>query len=163
DADVVLARVLVTLEERVAGHQHAGGTVAALEPVLLDEGLLERMELPVPLEPLHREHLAAVGLDTEDGARLDRPPVEQHGAGAAVAGVAADVGPGEPEALAEQVDQQEPRLDVGGPLLAVDRDLDLHSSSSIWSRRLRPAASTTPLPTGPPRRALPRAATPAPS
>ena len=40
---------------------------------------------------------APVGLHREDRARLHRPAVEQHRAGAAVRGVAADVGAGQPQ------------------------------------------------------------------
>ena len=40
-------------------------------------------------------------------------PSTQHGARAAARRVAADVGAGEAERLAEEVDEQEPRLDLG--------------------------------------------------
>ena len=39
--------------------------------------------------------------------------VDEHGARAAVRRVAADVRPGQPELLAQEVDEQQPRLDVG--------------------------------------------------
>ena len=112
-ADLVLARVLVALQQRVAGHHHAGRAVAALQPVLLQEALLDRVELAVLLQPLDGHDLAAVGLHGQHGARLHGHAVEQHRAGAAVGGVAADVGAGEPEDLAEQVDEQQPRLHLG--------------------------------------------------
>src|SRR5215471_20800750 len=83
-ADLVLAGLRVLLEEGVAGHEHARRAVAALEPVLGHKALLERMELAVLLEPLHRHDLPAVGLDGQHGARLDGYSVEKHRAGAAV-------------------------------------------------------------------------------
>ncbi len=64
--------------------------------------------------------VAAVGLHREDGAGLHRPAVQEDGAGAAVRRVAADVGAGEPQVLADEVDEQQARLDVGLVLLAVD-------------------------------------------
>src|SRR5258705_3127969 len=125
-ADLVLGRRRVLLEKRVAGHQHAGRAVAALQPVLGHEALLQRVELPVLLQPLHGHDLAPVGLDGEHGARLDRAAVEEDGARPAVRGVAPDMGAREPEHLPDQVDQQQPGLDVRLMLLAIDRHLDQH-------------------------------------
>src|SRR5262245_59229231 len=62
-ADLGLARTLVPLEELVGRHDHPGRAEAALEPVLLPEGVLDRMELPVLGEPLDGEDVGAVGLD----------------------------------------------------------------------------------------------------
>src|SRR4030095_1416939 len=124
--DLILARRRVLLEKRVAGHQHAGGAVAALQAMLGHEALLQRVELAVLLQPFHRHDLAPVGLDGEHGARLHRTAIEQDGAGPAVGGVPPDMGAGEPEHLPDQVDQQQPRLDVRLVLLAIDRDLDQH-------------------------------------
>ena len=57
----------------------------------------------VGLEPLDGRDRRAVGLDGEHRARLHRPAVEQHRARAAAARVAADVGAGEAEVLAQVV------------------------------------------------------------
>src|SRR5216683_32952 len=51
-ADLLLARVLVALEQRRARHQHSRRAVAALQRVLLGEGFLHRMELAALLEAL---------------------------------------------------------------------------------------------------------------
>src|SRR6185369_1898096 len=51
-ADLVLARARMILEVRVARHEHARRAITALEPVLLHEALLHRMELAVLLETL---------------------------------------------------------------------------------------------------------------
>ena len=72
-----------------------------------------RVQLAGAGQALDGRHLVAVGLDGEHRAALDRLAVEEHGAGAAVGGVAAGVGAGEPEALAEQVGEQQPGLDLG--------------------------------------------------
>ena len=62
------------------------------------EGLLQRAQLAVPgASPSTVRDLRAVGLDGEQHAALDRLTVEMDGAGAAVAGVAADVRPGQLE------------------------------------------------------------------
>jgi hypothetical protein len=56
-------------------------------------------------EPLDGRDLSAVGLDGEDGAALDRLAVQVNRARPAVGGVTADGGTGQPEYLAEVVDQ----------------------------------------------------------
>src|SRR5262249_40843540 len=123
-ADLRLARVRISREERAAGHHHAGRAVAALEPVLLPEALLHRMELAIPLQSLDRLHLVAVGLDREEGAGFDRHAVEQNGARPAVGGVAADVCTGQAQGLAQEMDEQQSRLDLRLMRLAVDVYLD---------------------------------------
>src|SRR5207247_8784736 len=85
-------------------------------------------------EALRRHHLALVGLRREQRARLHGAAVEDDGAGPAVRGVAADMGAGETEHLADEVDEEEPGLDVRLVLLAVDRHPDTHD------RHLPPAA-----------------------
>src|SRR5437667_7125475 len=55
--------VAVRAEELDAGHDHPRRAKAALERVVLPEGLLQWMELAVARETLDRRDLAAVGLD----------------------------------------------------------------------------------------------------
>ena len=76
---------------------------------------------------LDRRDRVAVGLDREDRARLDRPAVELDGARPALAGVAADVRPGQPEVLAQRLDEQPSGLDHHLSLDAVHRQRDLLS------------------------------------
>src|ERR671934_273475 len=104
--------VAVRAEELDAGHDHSRRAEAALERVALPERLLQRMQLAVARETLDRRDLAAVGQNRERGARLHREPVEVDRAGAANRRVAADLRPGEPEVVAEEVDEQRPRLDL---------------------------------------------------
>lgn len=75
--------------------------------MFLNESLLDRMKLSLLLQPFDGHQPAPVGLNGKEGARFDRPAVEQDGAGAAVAGVASDVGAGQPEDLPDEVDQKE--------------------------------------------------------
>src|SRR4029453_18751515 len=53
-----------------------------------------------------------VGLDGQDGAGLDRLAVHHDRAGATRRGVAAAIGPGEPERLSKEIDQEQARLDL---------------------------------------------------
>src|SRR5262249_11476642 len=70
-------------------------------------------------EALDGGDLGAVGLGGEQHAALHRPPVEQYGARAAVAGVAADVRARQIEVVAEEVDEEPARLDLALVALAV--------------------------------------------
>src|SRR2546428_694327 len=117
--DLLLRRRGVRGEEADRGHHHSRGAEPALQAVLLVEALLDRMELPILLESLDRGDARLIHLHREEGAGLHRAAVEQDGACAAACGVAADVGPGHPEVLAEEVNEQRSRLDVdvvGGPV-----------------------------------------------
>jgi hypothetical protein len=66
----------------------------------------------------------AVGLNGEDGACLDRVAVQKDGAGAAVGGVAPDVGAGETELVTEEVNEQQARLDLALVCTPVHGDVD---------------------------------------
>ena len=72
-------------------------------------------------QPLDGRDARAVRLDGEHRARLDGPAVDVDGAGAALARVAADVGAGQVEVLAERLDEEPSRLDVELPGRPIDR------------------------------------------
>src|SRR5215475_2607015 len=105
-------RVRVVVEQPAGGQHHARRTEAALEPVAAGETLLDGVEPAVPFQAFHREHPPAVGHGGEHRARLHRQLVHPDHAGAAVRGVAAPVGAGQPELIAQEMDQQQPRLDI---------------------------------------------------
>ena len=92
----------------------AGGAVAALEAVVLEEGLLQRVQLVAVGQALDGGDLGAVGGDREHQAGVDAAAVEQDGAGAALAVVAALLGAGQIEVLAQGVEQ-------GGAVVDVER------------------------------------------
>ncbi len=67
-----------------------GGAEAALKPLRIEEGLLHRMGAAVGREAFDGGgRRMAFGAERRDQAAMHRLAVEQHGAGAAVAGVAA--------------------------------------------------------------------------
>ena len=117
----MVGRVGVLVEQGARRHQHPGRAEAALQRVQLVEALLDRVELAVDLERLDRADLVALAHRREDRARLDRLAVHLDDAGAAVRGVAAPVGAGQAGRLADEVNEQQARLDLAGDLLAVDR------------------------------------------
>ena len=63
------------------------------------------------------EDVGAVVAERQRQAGIDPPPVDQHGAGAALAAVAALLGAGQIQALAQQVEQRDARV--------VERDVAL--------------------------------------
>src|SRR5262249_54236829 len=134
-ADQILRRLGIPLEHLVRGQDHPGRAEATLEPVLLPEPLLDRMQLAVLGQPFDRHDLGAVALDGEERARLHRLTVHDDGARAALARVATDVGAGEPDVLADVVDEQEAGLHLVTDRLAVDRHLH-------WQFHVSPPASS---------------------
>src|SRR5579871_486144 len=114
--------------------------------MLLPERFLHRMEVASLRESLDRGDLSALGLDGEHGARLDGAAVEEDGAGAALAGVAADVGTREAELLAQEAHEQLPRLDVGLALHPVDGKLNrnAHAAKPLGRARVTGGAPIMP-------------------
>ena len=111
----------MAIHEVDGAHHHAGCAEAALQTVALLERRLHRMHRAVGGgEPLDRQHRGAVRLCGEDRAGLHRIAIEMHGAGAALAGIAADVRARERKLVPQEIDQQRARIDVRGDLLAVD-------------------------------------------
>ena len=89
-----------------------GRAEAALERVALADRLLQRVQVLGVAEALDGEHLLAPGLDREHEARPDGDTVDDHGAGAADAVLAAEMGAGQPELFAEEVGER--HAHVGG-------------------------------------------------
>jgi Rrf2 family protein len=123
---LVLGWVWVVGDQLADGHDHAGGAVAALEGVFVLEGLLNWVERAFAWygQALDCGYLVTVGLGRQDRAGLHRYPVQGHRAGAALGGVAADVGAGEAQVVAEEVDEKGAGRDGGGAPGTVDRQLD---------------------------------------
>ena len=109
------------------GHQHAGRADAALGGARRDEGLLQPGHARVGGEALDRRDRPAVRLPERHQATADLPALEQHGAGTAVAGVAADLGTGQAEVGAQHFRQpargrrMHPMVDAVDPQHAFDR------------------------------------------
>ena len=113
---------LAFVDEADRAHDLARRAEAALEAVMGDEGGLHRMEQVALGETFDGDDLSAVEAGGERQARIDAPAVDQHRAGAALAAVAALLGAGEIEPLAQQVEQRYPRvLERDVPAVAVHR------------------------------------------
>src|SRR5207244_5677108 len=124
--------------------QHPRGAETALERVLLAERLLQRRQRAVLSEALDGLQLVPVDLGGEHQTGADGDAFEDHRAGAADAVLAADVGTGEAEPVAEEVRQEQPRLDGLAPVAPVDADVDVdHALPSSALRRARSTARST--------------------
>ena len=109
-------------------HDHARRAEAALQTVIFAESFLHRMQLSVLCEAFDRRHLRAFGLDREHAAGLHGAAVHMNDAGAALARVAADMRAGQPQLLAQEIDEQGAVFDFGGNALAVHRHRSMRPS-----------------------------------
>src|SRR3546814_20851925 len=73
-------------------HQHARRADAALRGAVVEEGLLQAPAIGIAGQPLDGGDPAALGLAAGQQTGAELPAVDQHGAAAAVAGAAADIG-----------------------------------------------------------------------
>src|SRR5438093_724755 len=125
-------------QQRGRREQEAGDAVAALGRAQLGEGLLQRMQRGPVGKAFDGRDLATLAFHGQGEAREDRPAVHEDGAGAALPQLAAVLGPGQAELLAQDLEQ---RVVDGGqdfPVLAVHPQLDA---------RLRHRPPTLSLPT----------------
>ena len=70
-------------------------------------------------------HIGALGLHGEHGAGFYRLAIEVHRTGAAMGGLATDVGSGQGEIFAQEMNQQGARLAQAFHFLAVDLEFDV--------------------------------------
>ncbi len=132
-ANLVVGRIGIAFEEGDGGHHHAGRAEAALQAMLLEEALLHRMQDAALLQPLDGADLRAIGLNGEHRAGLGRDAVHEHRAGAAARRVATDVRAGQVRHLADEVHEQQSRLDLRRNWLPVDRQGDLLFHVAHWT------------------------------
>src|SRR5512147_385658 len=95
----------VMLEEVDRRQDHPGSAETTLKPMLFPERILHRVQGVAPGQSLDRGDLAPLGLHGQHGTALHRAAVDQDGTGAALRGIAADMGAGEIEVVPERVDQ----------------------------------------------------------
>ncbi len=145
-AESILDRPLVgpriAREEIARRHQHAGRADAALRGAVAMEGELQRVEGTALGQALDRDDLAARRLPGGHEAGANLLAVHQHRAGAAVARVAADLGAGQAQLLAQDLGQPCRRRDGKRDAAAVDFEaqeglLGVHGAapSSLSARR----------------------------
>src|SRR5689334_11996579 len=95
-------------------HDHAGRAEAALQAMMFTKRLLHRMQRrAVGGKPFDRPDLVSVRHDRKCGAGFDRLAIEVHDTGAALGGVAADMGAREPQIFTQELHQEGTGIDIG--------------------------------------------------
>src|SRR4029078_11574089 len=94
-------------------HDHARSAVAALQAVIVAEGRLHRVQFVALCNALDGGDAGAGGLADHDRAGFYRPAVDVDDAGAALAGVAADMRAGQVQVVAQEMDEEGSVLDLG--------------------------------------------------
>jgi hypothetical protein len=122
--DFLAAGAGIVLQELSPGQDHAGGAIAALQGVAFPESFLHRMQLAMARESFDGGDLGAVGLDSQERAGLDGLAIEQDGAGAAQGGFATDMRSGQPAEIAQEMNEQQARLNLVLVRSAIDSNID---------------------------------------
>ena len=114
--DVVVAGAGVLVQQRLGLHDQTGGAEAALRRAVDDKRLLERVQrirggvavglLPLGRHTLDGEHLGVLRLKGGVDARIHALAVDDDGTRAAFGLVAADLGPGQPQVIAQHLGQK---------------------------------------------------------
>ena len=138
-------RLRVLFEQRSRGHQQAGGADAALRRAMLQEGGLQRRQSPVG-KTLDCPHRAALDRGRRHQASAGRRAVDEHRAGAAIARVAANLGAGEPEIVAQHGRQPRHGMDRHGDGRAVHFERDGVPDAMPDAVLVRVHAATLPAP-----------------
>ena len=122
-ADLLSGRLGRRLDERHGADDLAGRAEAALERVAADEGIDHRMVA----QALDRRHACAVERVHERDARQRGCAVDEHGAGAAMAFAAGDLGAGQREVVPQRLGER--RSDLRRDVVAVTVDRELHQAA----------------------------------
>src|SRR5579885_3179197 len=104
DADVFFARIGIFAQQLDQRRQNSRRAEAALQAMIIAERLLQRVQrLAVGRDAFDRHDLVAVGLHREHQARAGRTAVEQNGAGAADAVLAAQMRAGKAQIVPQEI------------------------------------------------------------
>src|ERR1700686_89575 len=116
---------------------------------MLVKRFLQRVHLPDAAEAFDRLDAAAVGLPREHQASTRAVAIDQHGAGAADAVLAADMGAGQAQRVTQEICEEKPGFHGGAIRHAIDGDADLaglaHAALSLARRKA--AANARPVST----------------
>ena len=117
-------QLLDTAQEIERSHQHARGADAALGGAVMMKGALQRPPDRIVRDAFDGLHPPALELCRRNEAGAGLLLVDEHRAGAAIAGVAADLGAGEAELLAQHARQAHVGTRGDLDLLVVDGEHD---------------------------------------
>ncbi len=131
-AHLQAGRVGDAIEKLPGRDQDAWSAVATLGGAKIGEGLLQGMQAAVLHQTFDGQHLAAVAFQAQDQAGEDRLPIQEYGAGAALAQFTPMLGAGEMGILPQQFQQGlvGSEGDLGLLSIQVQRDVSvLHVTS----------------------------------
>src|SRR5262249_34539697 len=138
--EVIVADVRVALEHACRQHEEARCAKAALQAVMVDERLLQRVQLVAVCQAFDGADLAAFRLHGTHEARATRFAVEQNRARAAHAMLAADMGSGLPAIVADRIDQRAAWIHPDRMAASVDGERNLallaHATARSSARRV---------------------------
>ena len=100
------------------------------------EGFLQLAQMPFGTEPLDGHDIAAFDLPQRHQAGADLLALQQHGAGAAIPGIAADLGAGQAQILAQRLGEAPGGRGLHGDAGTVQMEAD-HAASPMVSRARR--------------------------
>src|SRR3954447_6618008 len=123
-ADLSVGRVAALLDKGIGAHHHARNAVAALGGLLLKKSPLQSTRLVAGSEALQGRDLPVFDERHRRETREDRRPVDHHGAGAALAQAAAELGGMELQLIAEHVEERRVAFDIDLMLRPVDVQSD---------------------------------------
>jgi len=139
--DLDLARLRVLVQQRLRLHDETGRAEPALRRSVLDKGRLQRVQfqrlLPLPslCQPLDRQHIRPLRFERRVDARVDRLPVDNHRAAAALRLIAPDLRAGQPQVVAQDLRQKAAGRHVEDLLRAVDSQSQfLHNAAPVSPR-----------------------------
>src|SRR5947209_4726957 len=99
------------VEKRLTSHHKSGSTETALLRVVVNKGLLDRMELSILRQAFNRGDLMGLCVNGQHRAGINRFAVQMHRTCAAGATVAHALGAGQVELVAQSVEQCDPRFE----------------------------------------------------
>ncbi len=118
--------IRIAVQQRRRRHDHPGCAITTLDPMFFPESALNRMEHSARCKTFDRSDGTSVRLDREKRATLDANAINEHSARTTLTGFAANMRPGHTEMVAEKLNEQHSRLDLGFALAAIDRNRDLN-------------------------------------
>ena len=111
-------------QQAVSVHDHAGGAVAALQGIVVDEGLLQRMQLAVRGQALDRGDVLARHVLCFERAGAYGLLLDDDGARAAQTLTTSILGAGQSQVVAEHRKQRAMGIDPNAHSLAVEIEAD---------------------------------------
>ncbi len=133
-ADVSVVRAARFFEQRGSGHDLAGGAIATLKSVMLQEGGLDGMQFAILSQALDGGDLVALVHDGKRQTRIYAPSVYMNRACAALAVIATFLRAGKLKVFAQRIEKSDSRLQSNMVLFSIDVEHHRHRARDIGAR-----------------------------